>query len=251
MHISISSLVPNVEDLLALEVEEVSGVLLTHFNSLGDNSGDSVAQGGSISLYNFLSDLDRNPIYPTRKEEVKRALLEAWSWLQGEGFLVPLPHDWVFLSRRAKRLKSRDDFAEYRKANLLPKEQLHALIAAKVRPAFLRGEYDTAVFQAFREVEVSVRRAGKFAAGLVGKDLMREAFRPANPNKPSVDPGTLTDAALPIAEQEGMASLFAGAIALFKNPQSHRNVPTDAVDAAEVIVFASHLLRIVDRLSPP
>jgi len=96
-----------------------------------------------------------------------------------------------------------------------------------------------------------VRRAGKFAAELVGKDLMREAFRPANPNKPTVNPGTLTDTALPIAEQEGMASLFAGAIALFKNPQSHRNVPTDAVDAAEVIVFASHLLRIVDRLSPP
>jgi hypothetical protein len=54
--------------------------------------------------------------------------------------------------------------------------------------------------------------------------------------------------ALPVAEQEAMANLFAGAIGIYKNPQSHRHVPTHAEDAAEIIVFASQLLRIVDRL---
>jgi uncharacterized protein (TIGR02391 family) len=251
MGISVSSLVPNADDLLALEVEEVAGILLTHFNSLGDSSGnDGVVQEGKVSQTNFLESLHRNPLYPTHKGEVVRVLLEAWSWLQGEGFLVPLEHNWFFVSRRAKRLKSRDDFAAYQKASLLPKGQLHPLIATKVYPAFLRGEYDTAVFQAFREVEVSVRRAGNFRAELVGVELMREAFRPANPNKPAVVPGVLTDTALPIAEQEGMHSLFVGAIALYKNPQSHRNVPTDAIDAAEVVVFASHLLRMIDLLKP-
>jgi hypothetical protein len=53
-----------------------------------------------------------------------------------------------------------------------------------------------------------------------------------------------------VAEQEAMANLFAGSIGLYKNPQSHRHVPTHAEDAAEVIVFASQLLRIVDRLKP-
>ena len=76
---------------------------------------------------------------------------------------------------------------------------------------------------------------------------MREAFKPAKNNAPA---GRLTDALLPVAEQEAMASLFAGAIGLYKNPQSHRSVPTDATDAAEVIMFASQLLRIVDRLKP-
>jgi hypothetical protein len=31
---------------------------------------------------------------------------------------------------------------------------------------------------------------------------------------------------------------------------SHRHVPTHPEDAAEVIIFASQLLRIVDRLKP-
>jgi len=66
----------------------------------------------------------------------------------------------------------------------------------------------------------------------------------------TVAPGPLTDTTLPFNEQKGMAALFVGAIAVFKNPQSHRNVPTDAIDAAEVIVFASHLLRMVDGLKP-
>ncbi len=60
--------------------------------------------------------------------------------------------------------------------------------------------------------------------------------------------GPLTDPQLPISEQEALANLFAGAIGLYKNPQSHRRVLTDAVDAAEIIGFASQLLRIIDRL---
>ncbi len=253
MYTSLSSIVPNADDLLALEVEEVAGVLLSHLNSRGSDSGNSVVQRGSISQGNFFNALDHHPEYPGRQSEVNRSLMEAWSWLQGEGFLVRdanQPADWFFLSRRAQQLKSREDFASYRKASLLPKGQLHPVIATKVYPAFLRGEYDTAVFQAFREVEVAVRRAGKFPAALVGVELMRKAFRPVDAENPAVTSDQLTDTTVPVAEQQAMAHLFSGAIGLYKNPQSHRNVPTEAIDAAEVIVFASHLLRMVDRLSP-
>jgi len=89
---------------------------------------------------------------------------------------------------------------------------------ARVYPAFLRGDYDTTVFQAFREVEVAVREAGGFAPKLVGTKLMRSAFRPDDPEKPNSIAGPLTDKSLPIAEQKGMADLFSGAIELFKNP---------------------------------
>jgi uncharacterized protein (TIGR02391 family) len=250
--VSIVSLIPNPDDLLALEVEELGGVLLMHLTSFGRQGGNGVVNNSLISLHNLLNNLDHHPEYPGRQSEVNRALMEAWNWLQSEGFLVRDAHqpaDWCFLSRRAQRLKSREDFAAYRLVNLLPKNQLHPLVATRVYPAFLRGEYDTAVFQAFREVEVAVRRAGKFPDDLVGTNLMRQAFRPVDSQKPSIAAGPLTDAALPIAEQEAMANLYSGAIGLYKNPQSHRNVPTKPIEAAEVIVFASHLLQIVDRLS--
>lgn len=206
MAVSLSSLVPNADDLLALEAEEAAGVLLTHLNSYGDSSGHSgVVQRGEVNRYNFFNDLDQFPQYGGRQAEVNRVLMEAWSWLQAEGFLVPLgahpdPHTF-FLSRRAQHLKTREDFSAYRKASLLPKGQLHEVMAAKVYPAFLRGEYDTAVFQAFREVEIAVRKAGSFGAGDVGTELMRTAFRPVNrPDKPAVNPGPLTDVTLPVAE---------------------------------------------------
>ena len=81
-------------------------------------------------------------------------------------------------------------------------------------------------------------------------DLMRKSFRPVNrPEKPVAEPGPLTDKTLPVAEQEGMRDLFVGATALSKNPPSHRIVRPDPTEAVEVIVFASHLLRMVDRLT--
>jgi uncharacterized protein (TIGR02391 family) len=255
MYRPLSSFVPNAADLLTLEVEELAGVLLIHLKSYEGVPGNSVYQNGLISEKNFLDAQEQRghgqqPEYGSRQAQVNTALMEAWSWLEREGFLIRDPRQsapWFLISRRGQRVASWEDFEAYLKASLIPKEQLHALIAAKVYPAFLRGEYDTAVFQAFRDVEVSVRAAGGFPDDLVGVNLMQDAFRPI---KNSNLPRPLTDTQLPVAEQEGMMSLFAGAIMLYKNPQSHRNVPTAAADAAEVIGFAGQLLRIVDRLNP-
>jgi uncharacterized protein (TIGR02391 family) len=246
---SLSSLVPNVDDLLALEVEELAGVLLVHLN---DHEATVKNQGG-FNYHNFFNAPARND-YVSKQPEVDLALMEALAWLRSAGLLVEkasVMGSWFFVSRRGKQITSRDDFEAYRKAGLLPKGQLHPLIASKVYPAFMRGEYDTAIFQAFREVEVAVRDAGKFGPNDLGKELMRDAFKPAvKKDQSATTPGPLTDAKLPTAEQEAMANLFAGAIGLYKNPQSHRHVPTHPEDAAEVIAFASQLLRIVDRLRP-
>ena len=68
---------------------------------------------------------------------------------------------------------------------------------------------------------------------------MRDAF-----NK---DSGPLTDNSLPEPERIAMQHLFAGAIGYYKNPSSHRDVViSDPIEASEMIILASHLMRIIE-----
>ena len=103
----------------------------------------------------------------------------------------------------------------------------------------MRGEFDGAVFQAMKAVEVAVREASGLPNTLVGVPLMRRAFDPEN--------GPLTDQAAEKGEREACSALFSGAIGMFKNPQSHRDVNLDnPSEAAEIIMMANNLLRLVD-----
>jgi len=73
-------------------------------------------------------------------------------------------------------MKAASDLEAYRYASLLPRQLLHPAIAGKVVPLFIRGDYDTAVFQAFKEVEVAVRAKAKLTNTDIGAKLMRKAF---------------------------------------------------------------------------
>ena len=239
MTVSIYSLVSSAQTMLELPLEELASVLMEHLNSLPPSDQQQ------LNRYNFSIDTHTIEKYPRdRQEELMPALMEAWDWLARAGFLVPKSGsqgEWVVISRRGRQLRTRDDLVHsYRQENCLPHQLLHPRIKQKVWSSFLSGNYGTAVFEAFKEVEVEVRKAARFADECIGVDLMRKAFQEGGP---------LADATAPEAEQLALAHLFAGAIGFYKNPHSHRSVTIESTEAAEMLVLASHLLGIVDKRS--
>ena len=226
--------------MLALEPEELAGILVELMPEVSQQSG-------------FLLDSFMTPNFPPQgggyppavQGEMAVALAEALSWLQAQGIIVrnPIqPAKWYLLTRRGQTLRTRADVETFRKGRSLPLDLLQTSLAAKVYHLFLRGDHDTAVFQAFKEVEVAVRKAGGFPDDLIGTKLMQAAFNPDN--------GPLTDKSLVIAERQSEMFLFTGAIGHAKNPASHRDVNLTRQEAARLIVFASHLLDIVEERKP-
>ena len=236
---TLSDYLPDPKSFSNLEPEELGIVLLKVFNSGANN------RLHPTNLTYFLFH-DSKPQYHQEFETlITSAIEEAWTWLLREGliaekFVASGPREFC-VTRRGRNLRTSEDIDVYRKSSLLPKHLLHPRIAGKIWIAFLRGDHDTAVFQAFKEVEVAVRSACQFTADKYGPDLMRKAF---------AEGGLLSDSSAPKAEREALSNLFAGAIGCYKNPHSHRHVILTAEAAAEMIVFASHLLRIIEARTP-
>ncbi len=239
--IKIYDLIPDAAVLLGLAPEEVAFSLLKVASNNLENG--KVHRDTVIAISAPVSQEQPYNNAQTRIQ-VEHALIEALHWLEVNAILLPEPgtngqNGWRFLGRRGKELVDRDSFDKFQRAAAFPKELLHPSIADRVWVSLARGELDNAVFFAFRTVEEAVRTVGGFADTDIGTDLMRKAF---NNND-----GPLTDKTQPIAEREALAHLFAGAIGSYKNPHSHRTVTiNDHTEAQEMVMLASHLLRIID-----
>jgi uncharacterized protein (TIGR02391 family) len=239
---SLPELVPDEKFLLEMEAEELGGVLLIVLAKQRQQSG--------VHQHNYFESLFSNnpsaPRYPDQqRNQIELAVAEAWNWLEVQGLLVTAPgingaNGWRVLSRRAERMSKVEDVQKFAKSRKIRRETLHPRIAQTVWSAFMRGEFDVAVFQAMKSVEVAVREAAGLSAGDVGTNLMRAAFH--------VETGKLTDFATEKSERQARSDLFAGAIGSYKNPHSHRDVNIDEADEAiEIVHLANHLLRIVDQ----
>ncbi len=242
---TIISEIPDVEDFLALSTEELAFVFLKLAN-------EHKQHNNQIHPQVLLSQVDGTPGmnngYPSvKKREVEIAFSEAWNWLKVQGIVISTidingQNGYVSIARKGKDLLDKDKFSSYSKSIGFPRSLLHPSIAQEVWIDLARGDPATAIFKAFKEVEIAVRTAGGFSADDVGVKMMRAAFHPDN--------GPLTNLEDVFSEREALMHLFSGAIGRYKNPGSHREVTIDDLsDAQEQVVLASQLLRIVEGRS--
>jgi uncharacterized protein (TIGR02391 family) len=247
----LSDLIPNADVLCALEPDELGLRMLPLLAEWQpSNPLHEAVQLGLQAVIDATLGSRTQPSgqYPEEnRREIEQAIREAWAWLEGSALLIQHPGYRATnagvrqLSRRAQQLASDPNPRRVLSARRLAKDTLHPTIREDVWALYHRGKYDTAVFEAMKAVEVTVREAAKMPDALLGVKLMQAAFAPS----PNVGP--LTDTGVEGGEQVARMQLFVGAIGSYKNPHSHRNVALDDPDeAAEIIMLANHLLRIVD-----
>lgn len=230
---SIRTAFPTVEALELAGVAAVAGAMLKTLLPSTKN-GET-----AFHVRNQIGEIQG--LYESRQWEAGRAASEAFNWLQARGFMCQAPASdvgWFILTRAGLKAAHVHDFPAWSADRELPESLLHPQIAAECMTSFRAAKYDTAVFEAFRALEVAIRTGADLGPEFLGTKLATRAFHPED--------GPLTDKGQDGGERTGLMNLMSGALGYFKNPQSHRKVNLTASEAREMLVFASHLMRVVE-----
>jgi uncharacterized protein (TIGR02391 family) len=202
-----------------------------------------------LELGTFINSVLGNPQTPNQgpypanqRGVISEAIREAWAWLEGAALLIRSPdfigeHTIRVLSRRARQLAK--DPVRALSARRIQKDALHPKICEEVWQLYHRGKFDIAITEAMKAVEIAVREGAGYTNADYGVVMIARAFHEGK--------GPLRDPTAQPSEREQLRSFFVGAFGFYRNPYAHRNVAqADPDEAAEIIMLANHLLRIVD-----
>jgi uncharacterized protein (TIGR02391 family) len=240
--VNLKSIIVDGQTVLGMAPEELALGVLRSLNA-SDDRYQRRGQRETVSFTNYCN-VQAQQYTSTPQVECARAIGAAFQHLVTIGMLIPSPHmsqwGWFQLTHRAKSVKDAADYELYRHASRYPRGAIHPAIERNSYSEFMKGDYDTAVFKAFKTLEDAVRSRAGFGNDSIGVPLMRKAFHP--------DDGPLRDESELWAEREALMHLMAGAIGRFKNPASHRFTGLDdPVTTMEIIQLASLLLRIGEQ----
>lgn len=236
----LKSFLPDPETILELAPEDLALLLLEYLKALP--SGELQ----QLNRTNFLSKHSVQTFPSDLQDDLLRALAQAWRWLEQEGVITDRPGNrdgFVELTKRAAGIESKLDLARLRQVRLLPRDLLHPGVVRVAWPPFLRGDYDSAVLESFKAVEVALRVATGLPSSDVGVKLVQKAFHVTN--------GKLTDPSATEAERLAILNLFAGAFGLFRNRSVHRYTSMGTAACVEIVCLASRLMNLVDERATP
>lgn len=146
--------------------------------------------------------------------------------------------DQFFPTKVGFRFPERDFRRVVQKYALMPESYVHPTIIKKCFSLLHNHEYESAILQAFKAIEVSVREKINAPADCFGEKLLKKAFNP--------DDGVLTNRKLPRAERFAFLNYITGAFSFYRNSSSHRDVVFDFTTAFKKILVASDLLTAVE-----
>ena len=233
----LKKLIPDPGAVVSMHTADLAGYVLEVLVSTGQ------MERGIWNRRNFCKQVSDEYALPGHGSDmaVGIACSTAWAWLESNSFICRHPeqdNDWFLLTPRGNALRDHQNIRQFISNEQLPEPFLHAELLVNVRPLFLQSRFETAVFEAFKSLEVVIRTAAKLGHDLVGVQLASRAFNPED--------GLFSDKTAEKGERVALMNLMTGALGSYKNPSSHRRVEITAEEARDMIVLASHLLKIVD-----
>jgi uncharacterized protein (TIGR02391 family) len=126
---------------------------------------------------------------------------------------------------------------------------IHPVIYELAKPRFEQELFSDAIEAAFKEINSKIKGEYKTlkAKEFDGDQLMRHAFSTSknndfNPVFHLADNDTESGR----NKQDGYMNIFAGVMRGIRNPHAHSNVNLNVIEAWELLIVASHLMRIWD-----
>jgi hypothetical protein len=246
---SIMNLFPTADRLLEASAIEIERALLRRVAEITDDPMRRMIERNSVATELFGIGIG---CYPDirKRSDVDKAIARAWKALEAAGLIEEPDQDngqrgFRVVSELGRAAIAKDDLAAAKARSMFTREMFHPSLPDAAWNAFRAGSYDTAVFEAFKAVEVAVLKKGLRKNGIVEGDhgvlLMKKAFDP--------NAGPLTDTgAKPPVRKARRCELFTGAMGELRNPKAHGDPTiTDPLVAVEELMTAGALLRIVDN----
>jgi hypothetical protein len=151
---------PSVEKLLAASELDVERLLLRHIVDYCADGMHPMVTRDSIS--NGLFDTNGYPYSIQAKSNVQRVIGRAWKGLEDAGFIEePDPDNgkngFRVPSAEGRSEHAATDYVGLRMRSKFSRDMFHPALPDAAWNAFTVGDYDAAIFEAFKSLEVAVR----------------------------------------------------------------------------------------------